>query len=68
MTREHARLAGLKSVEWKPADFASYDAALICTDHDKIDFATLVANSKLVVDTRNATRKLTDHRERIVAA
>jgi UDP-N-acetyl-D-glucosamine dehydrogenase len=68
MTREHAKLAGLKSVAWNPADFAGYDAALICTDHDKIDFAALVAHSKLVVDTRNATRKLTDHRERIVAA
>ena len=28
-TRKHAYLAGRKSIEWSPDDFAKYDAALI---------------------------------------
>lgn len=56
MTREHATLAGRKSVAFDAATIGSYDAALICTDHDDVDYDLLVNNSHLVVDTRNATR------------
>jgi UDP-N-acetyl-D-glucosamine dehydrogenase len=68
MTREHAPLAGRKTVTWSKETLASYDAAFICTDHDNVDYAELVANSRLVVDTRNATRNVLEHRERIVKA
>jgi UDP-N-acetyl-D-glucosamine dehydrogenase len=54
--REHPNLAGRKSVMWDPSAFASYDAALICTDHDGVDYDALAAACRLVVDTRNATR------------
>jgi UDP-N-acetyl-D-glucosamine dehydrogenase len=66
MTREHAALAGRRSIAWK--DIAGYDAALIATDHDGVDHAALVAACDLVVDTRNATAKVTDGRDRIVLA
>jgi len=33
---------------------------LICTDTSDIDYATLVASSRLVVDTRHATRAVAD--------
>jgi len=36
---------------------AQYDAVLIATDHDDVDYATVVEHAKLVVDTRNACRK-----------
>jgi UDP-N-acetyl-D-glucosamine dehydrogenase len=68
MTREHAQLAGRQSVAWSREVLASYDAAFICTDHDDVDYAELVAHSGLVVDTRNATRDVAEHRERIVKA
>jgi UDP-N-acetyl-D-glucosamine dehydrogenase len=68
MTREHAPLAGRQSVGWSRETLASYDAAFICTDHDDVDYAELVAHSRLVVDTRNATRDVAKHRERIVKA
>jgi UDP-N-acetyl-D-glucosamine dehydrogenase len=68
MTREHAALAGRQSVGWSQETLASYDAAFICTDHDDVDYAELVAHSRLVVDTRNATRDVAEHRERIVKA
>jgi UDP-N-acetyl-D-glucosamine dehydrogenase len=68
-TREHSEFAGRKCVEWQPSAFRDrYDAALIVTDHDAVDYAALVDNLDLVVDTRNATRRVEKGRERIVLA
>jgi UDP-N-acetyl-D-glucosamine dehydrogenase len=67
-TREHAALTGRRSVAWDPKAFRKYDAALICTDHDKVDYAALVANSRLVVDTRNATHGVADPERVVVKA
>lgn len=53
-TREHADLTGRKSVSVSRESLAGFDAVLIATDHDDVDYASLVAHSKLVVDTRNA--------------
>ncbi|WP_421929499.1 nucleotide sugar dehydrogenase [Neoaquamicrobium sediminum] len=53
-TREHAPLTGRRSVELTAQEVAAYDAVLIATDHDTVDYALVVDNAKLVVDTRNA--------------
>jgi UDP-N-acetyl-D-glucosamine dehydrogenase len=45
-----------------------HDMALITTDHTNIDYQWIVDHSALVVDTRNATRKVTHGREKIVRA
>jgi UDP-N-acetyl-D-glucosamine dehydrogenase len=37
-------------------DLGQYDCVLIVTDHSDYDYARIVRESKLVVDTRNATR------------
>jgi UDP-N-acetyl-D-glucosamine dehydrogenase len=66
--REHADLSGMRSIEWSAENLETYDAALICTDHDGVDYEALVRNCPLVVDTRNATRAIHDLRERIVKA
>ena len=57
-TRKFAHLEGRKSIEWSSDNFIKYDAALICTDHDGLDYAKLVSKSHLVVDTRNVTGKI----------
>ncbi len=57
MTREHAALAGRRSVDWSAEEIAGYDGVLIATDHDGIDYSLLAAHAKLVVDTRNACAK-----------
>jgi UDP-N-acetyl-D-glucosamine dehydrogenase len=44
------------------------DCVLIVTDHGGIDWDWVVAHSRLVVDTRNATRQVARHRDRIVRA
>ncbi len=44
----------------------SQDALLIVTDHSAYDWQRVVRLSKLVLDSRNATRNVREHRERIV--
>lgn len=57
---------GLSAVEPTPHALAKYDAVLIATDHSSYDYAGIVRHARLVVDTRNATRDVTEHRDRIV--
>ena len=68
LSREHAHFAGRRSIGLEPASVGAFDAVLIVTDHDGIDYAALVAAARLVVDTRNATREVVRHRYRIVHA
>ena len=42
------------------------DAAIIMTDHDNIDWDFIVKHTKLVVDTRNATKHIINNRDKIV--
>ncbi len=53
-TREHPTLNFRRGMAWDEAAIADYDAVLIATDHDAVDYAALVASAKLVLDTRNA--------------
>lgn len=53
-TREHAALTGRKSVPADADTVGSYDAVLIATDHDAVDYQALADAARLVVDTRNA--------------
>jgi len=66
-TREHASLTGKTCVSWNKETLSSYDAALICTDHDDVDYEQLASWLPLVVDTRNATRGVKTNRDRLVA-
>jgi UDP-N-acetyl-D-glucosamine dehydrogenase len=58
----------MASRELTPDYLRSQDCLLIVTDHSAYDWPQIVAHSGLVVDTRNATRDVADHRERIVPA
>jgi UDP-N-acetyl-D-glucosamine dehydrogenase len=40
------------------SELAAYDCVLIATDHSVYDYARIVENARLVIDTRNATRNL----------
>lgn len=57
-SREHAHWAGKRSVEFTQASIGSYDAAIICTAHDCVEYDKLVMWSQLIVDTRNATKAM----------
>ncbi len=47
------------SVAFTPADAAKYDCVAIITDHSALDYAAVAQHARLLVDTRNATRGLT---------
>ncbi|MBS2026486.1 MAG: nucleotide sugar dehydrogenase [Deltaproteobacteria bacterium] len=64
----HEHKLDMKSVPLTREALASADVVLVLTDHSVIDYADVVKNAKLVVDTRNATRKVTDGRDKIVKA
>jgi UDP-N-acetyl-D-glucosamine dehydrogenase len=67
-TREHAALRGMPSVEFSEVIVAQFDAVMIATDHDCFDYENLVRWSKLVVDTRNATKAVRGGRNKVVLA
>jgi UDP-N-acetyl-D-glucosamine dehydrogenase len=46
--------------------FTWADCAVIMTNHSNIDYVELVSRSKAVVDTRNATKAVTEGKEKIV--
>jgi UDP-N-acetyl-D-glucosamine dehydrogenase len=62
----HYDYSNMKSVPLNPQAIGSYDGVVIATDHSSYDYAAIVDAAKLVVDTRNATRRLIRHREKIV--
>ncbi len=57
-----------KSVALTPENLKKYDVVIIVTDHDNVNYAKVVKNAKLVVDTRNATKNIKEGREKIVKA
>ncbi|MDM9624758.1 nucleotide sugar dehydrogenase [Rhizobium sp. S152] len=67
-TREYQALKGRKSVDLSAEAVAGYDAILVATDHDGVDYAGLAENSPLIVDTRNIFAKLGLAGENIVKA
>ncbi len=62
----HYDFSQMRSVELTPGALASYDCVLIATDHTSYDYNAIVEAAKLVVDSRNATRRVTKGREKIV--
>src|ERR1700731_3861691 len=62
----HYNYENMKSVQLSPQSIARYDGLVIATDHSSYDYNAIVDGAKLVVDTRNATRRVMRHREKIV--
>ncbi|HEY9216494.1 MAG TPA: nucleotide sugar dehydrogenase, partial [Phenylobacterium sp.] len=66
---EHPEVAGMSSIAWSAEALAAYDCAVICTDHDAVDYEALANAVPLIVDTRNATARLGGaHADKIVKA
>jgi UDP-N-acetyl-D-glucosamine dehydrogenase len=62
----HYNFEGMKSVPIDAKMLASYDCVLIATDHTSYDYPAIVESAQLVVDTRNATRRIARHRNKLV--
>jgi UDP-N-acetyl-D-glucosamine dehydrogenase len=67
-TREHPSFTGHKSIPLTAAVLAATDVAVICTDHDGIDYQLLADHSPLIIDTRNAFASRGIVSDRIVKA
>jgi UDP-N-acetyl-D-glucosamine dehydrogenase len=53
-TREHAHWTGTRSVNWDRQTLESFDAAIIATNHQVVNYQELADWSPCIVDTRNA--------------
>jgi UDP-N-acetyl-D-glucosamine dehydrogenase len=57
--REHS--CDLRSPALAPAMAASYDLAVIATNHVKFDYLMILANARLIVDTRGVHLRPADN-------
>ncbi len=62
----HYNYENMKSVPLNSHNLGNYDGVVIATDHSSYDYGAIVDGARLVVDTRNATRRVMRHRDRIV--
>jgi UDP-N-acetyl-D-glucosamine dehydrogenase len=53
-TREHAHWTGTRSVGWNRETVQSFDAVIIATNHQSVNYNELANWSPCIVDTRNA--------------
>ncbi|TJX50423.1 MAG: nucleotide sugar dehydrogenase, partial [Mesorhizobium sp.] len=57
-TREHMAIKGRRSVELTEAALKDFDAVVVATDHDAIDYQAIADHALLIVDTRNVFGRL----------
>ncbi|HKE07921.1 MAG TPA: nucleotide sugar dehydrogenase [Candidatus Acidoferrum sp.] len=62
----HYDYSKMESVPLNASTLPKYDAVVIATDHSSYDYAAIVDAAKLVIDTRNATRRVIRNRSKIV--
>jgi UDP-N-acetyl-D-glucosamine dehydrogenase len=67
-TRAHPTLAGRRSVPLDEATIGTYDAVLIATDHDGLDYRLIAKTARVTVDTRNACARAGVTADQIVKA
>jgi UDP-N-acetyl-D-glucosamine dehydrogenase len=67
-TREHAHWTGGKSVTWDKTTIAQYDAVLIATAHDAVNYKELGNWAKCIIDTRNVMKQVTSPAARVYKA
>ena len=62
----HYDYSEMRSAALTPTNIGTYDCVVIATDHTSYDYQAIVESAQLVVDTRNATRRILRNRNRIV--
>jgi len=55
----------MHATDYSDEEIAAADIVVITTDHTAFDYDRIVANAKVVIDTRNATKKVKEGREKI---
>ena len=67
-SREYSCYAGIESQPITADTLKKYDAVLISTDHEKVNYQLIVDESDLVIDTRNATVKCSNTENTVIKA
>ncbi|MGH9351415.1 MAG: UDP binding domain-containing protein, partial [Terriglobia bacterium] len=62
----HYDFEDMVSVELTAESLSRFAAVVISTDHSDYDYPFIVRHARLVLDTRNATHKVREDREKIV--
>jgi len=55
-SREYNELTGMKGIKSLSKKINSYDAVIISTDHDCVDYKLIGEHANLIIDTRNAMK------------
>jgi UDP-N-acetyl-D-glucosamine dehydrogenase len=53
-SREHLNWVGTRSIAWTPDILKKFDAVLISTQHEVVDYQELADNTECIIDARNA--------------
>ena len=64
-SREHSEWAGRRSVDWDPQSIGAFDAVLISTAHQAINYKELAEWASCIIDTRNVMAPLGLQRPRV---
>jgi len=64
----HHNVPAMESQELTAEYLAAQDCVLIATDHTAYDYEFIVKHSKMILDTRNATKNVKTGREKIFKA
>jgi UDP-N-acetyl-D-glucosamine dehydrogenase len=64
-TREHAAWRGKCSIQWNRKTVVAFDAIVICTAHDAVNYKELANWSKCIVDTRNVMTGIKTRRNQV---
>jgi UDP-N-acetyl-D-glucosamine dehydrogenase len=68
VSHRYGKLRGSELQTLTEDEMAKADGTIILTDHDAFDYDQIVKFSKLIIDTRNATRNVSQGRAKIVLA
>ena len=53
-TRDHSHWAGMRSISWDQQTVAAFDAVIVATNHQNVNYQELADWTGCIVDTRNA--------------
>jgi UDP-N-acetyl-D-glucosamine dehydrogenase len=57
-SREHSHWAGTKSVAWSRKTISQFDAVLVATHHDAVNYQELADWARRIIDTRYVTQRV----------
>ena len=57
-TREHAEWTGTKSVAWEKGTISGFDAVVVATAHDAVNYKELGNWAQCIIDTRNVMKQV----------